>query len=91
MEMEYPEQDQDTDIMPKATEVTPQPSQAPLTEQVPSEKGDIVILEYNMGIYVYKITFNESQHRVVQTCKAHTSDEHASSTHFEEWEIVSYV
>ncbi len=76
------------DLMPKATEVTPHASPTPSAEQVPSEQGDIVLLEYDLGIDVYNITFDESQYNFIQACKAHISDEHASLAHFEEWVIV---
>ena len=86
--MEHPKQDQDTDLMPKLTEVTPQASQTPTTEKVPSEQGDTILLEDNPRTDVYNIAFDESQHRVVQARRVHTPDEHASPTHVEEWVIV---
>ena len=58
--MEQSEQDQDTNLMSKAIEVTPQASLAPAVEQVPSEQGDIVLLEDNQGTDVYNIAFDDS-------------------------------
>ena len=89
--MEKQNIDQDTDLMPKAIEVTLMDSPTQSVEKFPSEKGDTVLLEDNLGTYVYNIAFDDSQHRVVQACRAHTPNEHASPAHFEEWVIVSDV
>lgn len=56
--MEQSEQDQESDLMPKATEVTPPSSPGLEIEQVPSKQGDNIYLEYN-------IAFDESQHIII--------------------------
>ena len=91
MEMEQVEHDHDTDLMPKATEVTPKASPAPTTEQVLSEQWYTILLEDNLRTNGYNIAFDESQHKVVQARRAHAPDEHASPAHFEERVIVSDV
>ena len=55
MEVEESEQDQDTDLMPKSTEVIPQGSPVPTVEQVLSEQGDTILLEDYLGTYMYSI------------------------------------
>lgn len=87
-EMVQLEQDQDANLMPKATEVTPKASLDLAVEQVPSEQGDIVLLEDDPRADVYNIAFDESQHRVVQRSRVHTPYENASPAHFEERVIV---
>lgn len=77
--------------MPKVTEVTPQASPAPTVEQVLSEQGDTILLEGHIGIEMYNIAFDESQGKVLQACRAHTPDVHASPAHLEERVIVSDV
>ena len=42
--MEQPEQDQDTNLMPKEIEVTPHASPTPTIEQGLSEQGDTILL-----------------------------------------------
>lgn len=74
--------------MPKATEVTPQTSPAPSVEKFPIEQGDNFLLEDNLGKNVYKISFDESQHKVIHACRVHTQNEHASPVHIGEQVIV---
>jgi len=59
-DMEQLGKDQDTDLIPKETEVNSQASPAPVVEKFPSEQGDTVLLEDNPGTDVYNIAFDES-------------------------------
>lgn len=58
----HPEQDQDIDLVPKDLEVAPSASLDLGAEQVPSDQGDIEILEENLEVNVHNIPFDESQH-----------------------------
>lgn len=91
IEVEQLNQDQDTNLIPIAAKVTPQASPTPIAEQVLSEKGDIILLGDHLGTKMYNITFDESQYKFVQACRAHTPDEHASPAYLEERVIVSDV
>ena len=71
MEIEKPEQEQDIDIVVKATKITPQASPTPTIEKVPGEQGDTILLEDHPRTKVYNIAFDESHHIVVQACRAH--------------------
>jgi len=90
-EMVQPKKDHDIDLMLKATEVTPWASPSPAVDQVPGEQGETIFLEDDLGTYVYNIAFDESWHKVVQAHRVHTSDDHTSPVHFEEWVIMSDV
>lgn len=74
--------------MPKDQEVTPPD---PGAEQVLSVQGDIEILEDNPEANVHNISFDESQHRVVQSRRVPTPDVHISPVHFQERVIVPNV
>ena len=82
--MVQPKQDEDTNLMPKDQEVTPPASPDPGAEQVLIDQGDTEILEGNLEADVHNISFDESQHRVVQSHRVSTPDFHESPAHFEE-------
>lgn len=82
--MVQPESDRDIDLMPQNQEVTPPNSPDPEVEQVPSDQGDTEILEDNPEAEMHNISFNESQHRVVQSCRFPTPNVHISPAQFEE-------
>lgn len=58
--------------MPKGQEVTPLASPNSGEKQVPSDQGDNEILEDNLEEDVHNISFDESQHKVVQSCRVLT-------------------
>lgn len=88
MEMEHPRKDQETEFMLKETKVTPQASPTPIAEEVSSEQLDTILLEENLGIDVYTIAFDESQHRSIQSHRACTPNQHASPMHLEKLVIM---
>lgn len=55
----------DIDLMPKNEDVIPPTSPDPGADQVPSDQGDIEIIEDNLEADVHNISFNESHNRVV--------------------------
>ena len=63
--MEQQEWEHDIDLMPYKQEVNPSTSLDLKVEQVLNDKGDIEILEDNPEVEMHKISFNESQNRVV--------------------------
>lgn len=78
-----PEKYQDIDLMPKNEEVTPPTLPDQGAEQVLNDQGDTEILEDNLKVDVHNISFNESQHRVVQSRRVSTLDVHVSTAQFE--------
>lgn len=78
--MVHPELDQDIDLMPKNQMITPLASPDTEVEQVPSDQGDTKILKDNLEADVHDISFNESQHKVMQSCRVPTLDAHVSPT-----------
>lgn len=50
----------------------------PVVEKFPCDQGNTKILEYNMKVEMHKISFNEPQHRVVQSRRVPTPDVHIS-------------
>lgn len=77
--------------MPKVHEVTPQDSRHVEAEKVPSDQGDTIILKDHLEAEVNNISFDDSQHRVMQLWKMPTLDVHSSPVNFQEWVIMSYV
>lgn len=73
-----PESDQDINLMPQDQEVTQPASPDPKVEQVPSDQGDTETLEDNLEVDMHNISFNESQHKVVQSHRVTTPDAHVS-------------
>lgn len=61
MELEQEPQDQETDLMPRASEAAPQ-SLPPLESKiVPREKGEVVFLDDDLVMDMYNLSFDESQ------------------------------
>ena len=75
--------------MPYHQEVDPPASPYLEAEQVLSDQGDAKILGDNPKGEMHNISFDESQHRVVQSHKVSTPDDNTSPMQFEEWVIVS--
>lgn len=61
MDMVQLESDQYIDLMPRNQEVTPPTSSNLEVEQVPSDQGDIEILEDNLEADMHNKSFDESQ------------------------------
>ena len=76
--MEQPELEQDINLMPYNQEVDQPASPDPKAEQVLSEQRDTDILGDNPEAEMHNISFDESQHRVVQSSRVPTSDVHTS-------------
>jgi len=77
--------------MPQHQEVNPPASPDLEAEQVPSDQGDTEILGDNSEGEMHNISFDESHHRVVQSCRVSTLDDHTYTVQFEERVIVSDV
>ena len=82
--MEQPELEQDIDLMPYYQEFDPPNSPNSEVEKVLSDQGDIEILGDNLEEEMHNISFDESQHKVMQSCKVSTLDVHTSTMQFEE-------
>ena len=89
MKMEKPQLEQDIDLIHYPQEVDPLASLNAEVKQVLSDRGDTEILGDNLEEEMHNISFNESQHRVVQQHKVSTLDDHASPAQFKEQVIVS--
>lgn len=88
MELEQEEQDQDTNLMPRKFEVAPQSPPPPESKPVPNEKGEVVLLDDDLVMDMYNLSFDELQQRIIQARENHFLDDHASPTHMEERMIV---
>ena len=75
--------EQDIDLMPHHQEVDP------TTSPHPSNQGDTEILGDNLEEEMHNISFDESQHRVVQSRRVSTPNDYTSPAQFEERVIVS--
>ena len=82
-------QDQDIDLMPRASEVAPQSPPPSESQPVPSEKGEVVLLDDDLVMDVYTLSFDESQQRIVQARRKQLLNDHTSLVHIEERVIVS--
>ena len=82
--MEQQELEQDIDLMPHHQEVNPPTSPHPEEEKVPSDQGETEILGDNLEEEMHNISFDESQHRVLQSHRVSTLDVHTSLVQFDE-------
>ena len=82
------ELEQDINLMPYHQEFNRLASSNLEAEQVPREQGDTDILGDNLEGEMHNISFDESQHRVVQSCRVSTPDDSTSLAQFEERVIV---
>ena len=89
--MEQQELEQDTDLMPHHKEVDSPTSMHLDDEQVSNDQGGTQILGDQPEGEMHNISFDESQHRVVQSHKVSTLEDHTSPAQFEEQVIMSYV
>ena len=78
MDIEQKELEQDIGLMPYHQEVDLPASPDPKVEQVPSDQGGTEILWDNLEEEMHNISFDESQHRVVQSHKVSTLGDHTS-------------
>lgn len=89
--IEQQELEKEIELMPHHQEVDPLASPCPEEEQVASDQGDTEILGDNPEEEMHNISFDESQHRDVQSHRVLTLDDHTSPTHFEERTTMSDV
>ena len=68
--------------MPYHQEVDPPASLDPKAEKILSDQGHTKILGYNLEEEMNNISFDESQHRVVKSCRVSTPDVHISHAMF---------
>ena len=83
MDMEQEDLVQDN-LMPHLQGVNPPASPHPNDEQVPSDKGDTEILGYQPEGEMHNISFDKYQHRVFQSRRLSTLEDHTSPTQYEE-------
>jgi len=89
--MEQTELEQDVELMPYNQEVNPPTSPDLEVDQVLCDQGDTQILGDNMEVEMHNISFDVSQHRVVQSCRVFTLDINKSHVEFEERVVISDV
>ena len=80
--MEKHELEKDINLMPHHQEVDPPASPHPEEAKVPSDQGDTKILGDQSEGGMHNISFNESQHIVVQYHRVSTLDDHTSPAQF---------
>lgn len=90
-DMEQHELEQEIYLMPHHQEVNPSASPCWEEDQVPSDQWDIEILRDNLEEEMHNISFNKSHHRVVQSRRFSTLNDHTSLAQFEEWLVMSDV
>lgn len=66
MGKEHELEDQDTNIMSRASEVVPQSLRPLESKLVLGEKGEVVLLDDDLETNVYNMEFNKSQQRIVK-------------------------
>lgn len=76
------ELEQDINLMPHHQEVELPTSPRPDDEKVSSDQGGIEILGDQAEGEMHNISFNESQHKVVQSRRVSTLDDHTSPVQF---------
>ena len=76
--------EQDTDLMPHHKEVNSPASMHPDDGQVSNDQGGTKILGDQPEGEIHNISFDESQHRVVQSCRVSTLKDHTSPAQVEE-------
>lgn len=91
MEFGQGPQDQDIDLMPKASEVTPQSPPPPISEPVPSEQGEVFLLNDDLMMDVFNMLFDELSQRIVQAQRKHFSNDHVSPAFMKERVIMPDV
>lgn len=82
--MEQQELEQEIDLMPHHQEVDPLDSADLEVKQVPHDQGDTKILGENDEGEMHNISFDESQHTAVHSCRLLTLDDYTYSAQFEE-------
>lgn len=60
MDMEQSLKDQDINLMPRASKVTPQSSPPPESQPVPSKQGEVFLLNGDPKTDVYDMAFDKS-------------------------------
>lgn len=82
--MEQQELEKEIDLMPYHQEVDPPNSLHLEVENVPKDQGDIQNIGDNLEGDMHNISFNKSQHRIVQSLRVSTLDDNTSPVEFEE-------
>jgi len=83
-DMEQQELEQDTNLMPHHKEVDPPTPMHSKEEQVSNDQGGTEILGDQPEEEMHNISFNESQHRVVQSPGVSTPEDQTSPAQVEE-------
>ena len=89
--MEHQELEQDIDLMPHHKEVRSPTSMPQDDEKVSNDQGGTKILGDHPKGGINNISFDESQHRVVQSHRVSTPEDQTSPTQVEERVIVTNV
>jgi len=89
--MEQWKLEQDIDLLPHHQEVDLSTSPHPEDEQVSSDQGGTEILGGQLEGEMHTISFDDSQHRVVQSLRVSIPDDHTYPVQFEERLIMSNV
>jgi len=87
--MEQQELEQDTEIIPHHKEVDSPTSMHRNEEQVSDDQGGTKIIGDQLEEEMHNISFDESQHRVVQCHRVSTLEDQTSPTQVEERAIVT--
>lgn len=91
MELGQEPRDQDTDLMPRALEVTSQSPPPLVLEPVPSEQGEVGLLDNDRMMDVYNLSFDVLHKKIVQVRRKNFPDDHVSHAFMKERVIVSDV
>ena len=89
--MEQQELEQDTDLMPHHKEVDSPASMYLEEVQVSDDQGGTEILGDQLEEEMHKISFDESQHRVMQYRRVWTPEDQTSPVQVEERVIITNV
>ena len=88
-DMEQRELEHDIDLMPHNQEIDLPASPHPDDEKVSNDRGGNEILGDQLEEEMHNISFDKSQHRVVQSCRVSTPNDHTSPVKVEERVIMS--
>lgn len=89
IELEQEPHHEDVDLMLRAPQVIPQFPPPPATEPTLREKGYFFLLDDDLIMDVYNLSFHELQNRIVQAWRNQFLDDHASLAFIKERVIVS--
>lgn len=91
MELGQDQQGQDTNLMLRVLEVTSQSPPAPVLELVLSKQGEVFLLDDDLVMDVYNLSFDGLQKNIVQAQRNNVSYDHTSFAFVKERVIVSDV